>query len=745
MHFPKTLLATTIAGALAAPTTLAQEASDENLFTLEEIVVSARKIEESAQDIPVAINVMDSSTVEDLKIQGMTDVIKYTPGATFTSNFAGENNVSIRGISSGDNSASGSSGVLLMADNEVISRDFMYSGALFDIARVEVLRGPQGTTYGKNATGGVVHTLSNLPTDEFEATIKTTVGNYDLYGLETVINTPINENMASRVALYHQQREGYSEDSLTGKSVDDTDTQAIKGSLVWSPTDSVDLTFRAHWSKDNYDNPAPRKALDPSQPDVAIDPAIFVSTDVSNDPYEVRNSDNLFYDREIWGASVEAVIGFDGFDLTSITTYRNGEDDVRVDLFGSYEDLVVQNSTNDATTFSQEIRLDNAAHADELTWQTGFYYLSEKHDREETKEIFANNPGFTFIGLETHQNFTQESDGYSMGIFGEINYDLTELTRLTVGARYSYEQKDYDTTHQVTGGTFDIGPAVGAPFYIPFSSIFIDDASQPIDVSTDESWSSVTGKVSLSHQFQEDMIVYATLSNGFKAGGFNPEPANAEAVSPYDEETVVSIELGFKAELLDRRLRLNAAIFDSAYDDIQTEGFLPSGTLIVENAGEATIRGAEVEFTWLATENLTILGSYANYDATFDKLDNNPELEGEELVDVPRWTGHLGAIYEVNLDDSSSLRGRIDYRSRADTLTIRDAVVGDVERPGEDFFNASLSWMSADEAWNISLWGENLTDKAEIMVLGPSGLGTQPHVTYGAPRTYGISVTYSMK
>ncbi len=737
MQFSKSLLATAITSVLATPYALAESTTDTNSFTLEEIVVSARKIEESAQDIPVAINVMDDSAVNDLQIQTMTDVIKYTPGATFTSSFAGEPNVSIRGVSSGDNSASASSGVLLMVDNEVVSRDFMYSGALFDVSRVEILRGPQGTTYGKNATGGVVHTLSNLPTDEFEASIKSTVGSYDLLGLETVVSGPLSDEVLGRLAMYHQQRDGYSEDGLTGKSVDDTDTQALKGSLIWMPSDDVSLTFRGHWSKDNFDNPSPRKPLDPSQPDVFLDPSVHIGPDTSSDPYTVINSDDLFYDREIWGASVEAVVSFDSFDLTSITSYRNGEDSARVDLFGSNIDGVIQRSENDAHTFAQEIRLDNAAQGEALTWLTGLYYLEEEHERSQMTEVLT---GFPF-GLEMLQSFSQKSEGYSVGLFGEVNYDVTESTRLTAGLRYNYETKDYDVFHEITGGAFPI-PGGGG---LTLANIFIADPTQPVEGDTDESWNSVTGKVSLSHQLQEDVLVYGSIANGFKAGGFNPEPSNLEAIAPYDEETLVSVELGVKAELLDRRLRLNAAIFDSTYDDIQTSGFLPSGATIIENAGEATISGAEVEFTWLATENLTLMGSYANYESEYTKFENDTTLEGEVLADVPEWTGHLGAVYEIDLRDSSVARFRVDYRSRADVLAIRDNNAGDVKRPGEDIFNASLSWVSADEAWDVRLWGENLTDKAEITIAGPSSLGTQSHVSYAPPRTYGLSVIYNLR
>jgi iron complex outermembrane recepter protein len=738
--FHRTLLKTSLAAAIAASTNVhAQSVSDDQLFQLEEVVVTARKISESVQDIPVAVNVFDSQTAKDLNITSVKDMVEFTPGATFASSFPGEQRVSIRGVSSGDGSASGGAGVLMMVDEEVIARDFMYSSAAFDISRVEVLRGPQGTTYGRNAAGGVVHVLSNLPTEETEIFTKINVGNYDLLETEAVLSGALTENALGRVALYTQKKDGYSEDAFTGKSVDDSDTTALRGTLLLEPSDDVEVILRANWSKDNKDNPAPRKLRDADQPDSAFAPTLVLS-EPSTDPWKVSNSDGLYYDRDIWGLSATVNWSTENFDLTSITTYRQGEDDARVDLFGSSQDIVIQRSFNEAYTYSQEFRLSGSLDNAGIQWLTGLYYLHEDHERDEVREIFANDPAFSALGLELNQHFNQQNQGDSYGLFGEITYDLSDATSLSAGLRYSYDKKDYEVVHEM----IDFDPLSASALAQAIAASALEDPTQTLTGSADESWSSVTGKLSLIHQLSESSNIYVTVGNGTKSGGFNPEPFNLAALeASYDEETVLSMEVGFKSELLDNRLRLNAAIFDSSYEDIQTNAFLASGANIIENGGEATIRGFEVDFMWLLTERFSLVGSYANYDAKYDKriLDGD-DLSGEQLEEVPEWSGHLGAIYEYHLPSDDRLRVRVDYRSRSDVLGLRDANLGELDRGGKDIFNASVGWLSADDKWEVIAWGKNLGDQAEVLVTGPSSIFEQSRVTYGSPRTFGLSVAY---
>ena len=727
--FKKKLLATAIV--LVATSTTHVYAA------LEEIVVTARKVEESLQDVPVAVSAFSGNFVKDLKIGSIDETLAFVPGATLISSSPGEQTFSIRGVSSGAEGASTDSGVLVMVDNEVISRDFMRSAAMFDVARVEVLRGPQGTTYGRNATAGVMHVLNNTPTDEQSASVTVDVGDYNSYTIDGHINGAISENMLGRLSLHTSDRDGYTEDALTGDSLDDWQENALRAQLLFEPSDELSVLLRAHWSDEDGANPSPRKAYDSSISDnFRFDPNAAPYTEVSNDPWKVQNSSDLFYEREIKGLSAEVHWVLGGVNLTSVTAYRDAEDKVRVDLFGTPRDIVVQNSANDASTLSQEIRFDNAGADTGIHWLAGAFYLNEEHKRDETKDIlvgvtsvddtgFARRAGFDYT---SSQDFSQSNDTDSYGIFGEVNFDLGEKTAVSIGGRYSDDEKSYNVLHTAGG---------------PLAGLLIDEPV--VTTSITDSWSAATGKASVTHAITDSSMLYASYSTGYKSGGFNPEPGTLEAArTPFDEETVATFEIGAKTELFDDRLRLNVTVFDSDYEDIQVENFLPSGANIIANVAEASIKGIEVEYTWLATENFTLMGSYANYDheyGAFIDADGN-DLQGNPIANVPDWTMHASAIYTIPMGENS-LDLRLDYTNRSDIFDDPDPAEFQGIRFAEEMLNARATWNTADEDWQVSLWVKNLGDKGEVVNIGPRSIMQQRHVVYSPPRTMGVSVTYN--
>ena len=727
----KSLIAIAVASALV-PTASAQSGA-----VLEEVIVTARKVQESMQDVPVAVSSLSERFVKDLNIRSVAQTLDFIPGATYISSSPGEQTFSIRGVSSGAEGASADSGVLVMVDNEVISRDFMRSSAMYDVQRVEVLRGPQGTTYGRNSTGGVIHTLNNTPSQESSGSLALDVGNYGYYGIDGYVNGALSDTVSGRLSGRYSDREGYSEDALTGDDLDAWEDTALRGQLLFDASEELSVLVRAHWSDEDGDNPSPRKALDASLPDIfRFDPPAAPYAELSSDPWKVQNSDDLYYERNIWGLSAEVHWEIGGLNLTSLTTYRDADDEVRVDLFGTPRDMVVQNSENDATTWSQEFRLDNAGSGSKLTWVVGAFFLGEEHERSERKEILTGviavtplvpivDPGEPWT---TTQDFDQSNETDSIGLFGEVSYNLTENTALAVGGRYSYDEKSYDVFHTADG---------------PASILLIDEPV--VETSISEDWDAITGKVSLTHHFSDSTMIYASFSTGYKSGGFNPEPPTLEAAeTPFDEETVQTFEIGAKTQWLEDRLRVNVTAFDSTYDDIQAEFFSASGATIIENVAEASILGAELEVTWLVTDNFSLMGSTAIYDHEYENFidaDGN-DLSGNPIANVPDWTLNLSAIYSVPLK-SGDLDFRVDYRNRDDIYDDADTNKDTGVRPGEEIVHARVAWTSSDESWNVALWGKNLTDQEEIVNLGPRSIMSQRHVVYSPPRTYGVSLSYS--
>ncbi|MEH6550012.1 MAG: TonB-dependent receptor [Pseudomonadales bacterium] len=732
---------TVLAIAVAASTASFANAQDTGeSVKLEEVVVTARKVQESMQDIPIAMSAFSGDFVKDLNLRSIDETLAYVPGATMISSSPGEQTFSIRGISSGAEGAGSDSGVLVMVDNEVISRDFMRSAAMYDVQRVEVLRGPQGTTYGRNATAGVMHVLNNTPTGENSASLTAEVGNYNRRRIDGYINGSLNdtETVKGRLSLHGYERDGYTEDAITGDDLDGWEEFALRAQLLFEPSDELSILFRSHWSKEEANNPAPRKAYDPSlSDDFAFDPHAAPYTELSADPWKVENSDDLFYERDVKGLSAELHWDLDRLNFTSLTTYRDADDKVRVDLFGTPRDMVVQNSENDATTWSQEFRLDNAGSDTNLHWLAGLFYLNEQHDRDEVKDIlvdvisvddtgFAGQPGFDYTSW---QYFTQSNETDSFGVFGELVYSFGEKTDLTVGGRYSKDEKSYQVYHTAGGA---------------LAGLLIDE--DEVEASVEDSWSAATGRVSLTHKITDTSMLYASYSTGYKSGGFNPEPNNEEAaVTPFDEETVASFEIGAKTELFDDTLRLNVTLFDSDYDDIQIENHKPSGATIIANVAEASIKGIELEYTWLATDHFTLTGSYANYDAEYGSYVNEEEgddFSGNPIANVPKWTANVSAIYSIPLGDNS-LALRLDYTDRSDIHDDPDPEAYQSLRAAEEMIHARATWSSAADNWQVSLWGKNLANNAEMVNISPQSIMQQRHVVYAAPRTYGVSVTYN--
>jgi iron complex outermembrane receptor protein len=706
--------AVAIAAVIMAPLVQAE-------LVLEEITVTAQKMENNLQETPLAVTAVTGDILREQGTISVGELLSNIPGATYTNFSKTQQQLSIRGISSGGEGAAADSSSLTLIDGVVISRAFAHSANMFDVSRVEVLRGPQGTLYGKNAVGGLVHIITNKPTEETEGYLEVNLGNYDAYSIEGAISGSLSDSVQGRLSIHADERDGYTEDRNTGKELDNVENYSARVQLAFNPSDTLSVLLRADYSRDN-DDAVPRKPVNPREP---YDSPFTSYTDGSSDPWDVENSDRSFFmDRTIWGASAEIQWELANHTLTSITAYRDANNEAIVDNFGSPDAIVWSFEDNDSDQFSQELRLDNTKNADKLRWQVGVYLIQEDIERNDGRIIFAEDPGF-----RTDQASIQEVETLSWGVFGQGTYSLSDDTDLTVGLRYSNDDKDFELFHAAVG---------------PFAGLLLDEV--PVIADTDESWDAITGVITLDHRLNEDTMVYATASQGYKAGGFNGEASTNEAASiPYDEENVINYELGLKAELLNKRLRVNAALFTMDYEDIQVETFRAgSANVFIDNAGEASIDGLELELTALLSENFSLFASYAVMDATYDKFDSTgDDFSGNRMANSPEWTATLAAVYERALSDGSVIRIRADYRGRSDIADSPDEDDEDQYRNSVDIFGLRMAWISSDQNWEVAAWGRNLTDKEEILQISPAAFMTQPVGVRGAPRTYGLSVKRS--
>lgn len=687
-----------------------------------EVIVTAQRRTESLQNVPLAITAIGGDDIAERGLTDVRDILALTPGATFTSYNAAEPVLSVRGISSGGEGAASDSGVLMLVDGEVISRDFMRSAPVFDVERVEVLRGPQGTTYGRNATGGVFHVISRRPGNDAGGEVRIEAGNYGNAKIDAGFDNPIGPNTRSRLAVQFTRRDGFSEDVATGRDVDDRQSIAGRFTLVHDFGSDVRSTLRIHGSRERHGDTSPLKAYDPTLP-VIGQPFSPPYTEPTMDKYKiVTTPGGSFFDRDIWGLSHELRVDTAGFGVTSLTSYRDGDNHFFQSSPLAYNNLDVRNR---AKVFSQELRVESNA-SDNLYWVAGLFYLDER-----LRYGFDRFGGAASNFGPTAQQLRQVSKGRGFGIFGEIKWDIVPTVSLTVGGRYSHDKKKFAIDSRAQG---------------PFAEFFVEDPSRPLIANVSDSWGKPTGRVSLQYRPSEAFMVYGSVSQGYKSGGFNSEPLNlVAATTPFDEETVFNVEAGVRAQLFDKRVRLNVTGFRMRYSDIQVSAFNANSIEITSNAAKATIKGVEVEAVARPSRYFTFSLGAARYDAEFDKyidLDGD-DLSGTRLAKTPKWTLAMSAVADTPvINDAGRLQLRADYATRSSVANDAPADREFGIRQGKDIVDLRLAWIPTSDKWEVAAFVRNLLDQAEKQYIFPQGILSQRFVSYGPPRTWGASVSF---
>lgn len=801
MKNKKSLLATMAAFLFSsgAPAALAQDQNVDNAMnssSLEEIIVSARRYEENLQNTPVSVNAMTEKFLEDQGISTVNDVLLNSPGASFTQFNKMQSEYGLRGVSSQTEGASGDSSVSTVIDNVVVSKDFMKNPAFYDMQRVEVLRGPQGTAFGRNASSGLVHLITAKPQEEYAAGVTVDLGSHGKQGFQGYVTGSLSDTTQGRLAVNFDTFDGYTKDTRLGGNLGGEENYSIRGSLIINPSDTVQIYLKAEYNKDDDDSPAVRKGKDCSIPYQSAGASSVVGapqpgwvengsfTD-SCDPWETQISDRSFSDfyleREIVNLTAEINWEFgDGLALTSVTGLLDGQSDYVIDAHGGPNNSMFQDTVNDAEMFSQEVRIDNFASDSEVNWLVGVYFMTDEHSRLDQNIFFAENsakgppgggggtpmgvtdPAGGFFRPETRDIKDGFSETDSLGIFGEVTYDISDRLNVTAGVRYSKDDKNYSIAHYGYGwggileGLTD-GTQSPCGFAPPADKFYCGSAAAPVGfqtpVTTDDSWQNVSGKLSFSYELSDDKMAYLLLSQGYKTGGFQPEPVNpTAALISFDEETVDNFELGFKGDFGDS-VRLNVSAFYTEYDDLQLFLFktTPSGEFFqaAENAASVEIKGIEADFIWAATENLRFSGGLSLIDSELvDALIDTDsdgvaeDFSGTRPDNTAKWTNTLVVDYDIPLDTGALLSLRADWRGNSDVF---DDIGEQADRKHDSYHvvGARASWISADADWSVALWAKNIFEEEYTVNVGPA----QPNINqlnfaFGAPRTLGATVKY---
>jgi iron complex outermembrane recepter protein len=692
---------------------------ESNSLRLEEIVITAQKREESLQDVPISVAAFSAKNIKQLGAADTMGLDGYIPNVVLDNGDSDAvKNISIRGISSSARNVGQETGFGVYLDGVYMGRAEAYSQQLPDIERVEVLRGPQGTLFGKNVIAGAMSLTTKKPSDELEGQIMTQVSNNETKRLSGYVSGPLIEDMlAGKVSLSLGESNGYGSNVWDGSDLGSYEYEQVRLQLRATPLEQLEVLFSA----DYYD-----KEYIPYLSDVVFSAAGLgvVPGDYTSNEVVAANNKNISY-TDNKGVSLQIDYSLaDEYQLTSITAYResgygpNYQDNARIGL-----DIFYTLYENNSDYLSQELRLASPK-GETFDFVAGVYYINQNssaitpfivgNDFEAFTGIPAN--GATFLT-------TPEIETTSYAAFVNSNYYFFDDFTLNVGLRYTSEKKDAFFIQQ---GIMPFIPDIG-----PITDDYSDNVLSPT--------------LSVSYQLDDDIMMYARFSSGYKSGGFNADNISSTDNFGFEAEFVNNYEVGSKSFFFDRRLRLNTALFYMDYEDLQVTQFdQASNSNYISNAATATIAGLELEMTALPLDGLEISASLGLLDATFDEYIDSfgNDLSGNSLVRAPKTNASLIAEYTIPVSDQFELliQGDMTYRDEREGLASND--------PGSllesyTLFNAKIALVS--ERFDIELWGRNLDDKRYTLtrftrsklVLGYS----ESTVSYAPPRSYGISAT----
>lgn len=763
---------------------LAQTATSDG--TLEEIIVTSRRYAESLHDAPVAVSVLTSDYMNNSRVTKADDIMEVTPGATWESFSKMQPVASIRGIiAPTPGNASSEASIQTVSDNVVITKDSMKYPTLYDMNRVEVMRGPQGTAFGRNASVGLIHFISNRPSqDQSGARITASYGSRDLAEVDGFITGAFTDSISARLAFNYDYHDGDMESMSTGRGLDGDSNRAARGSIVFEPGEVFSAYVKLEYSQDRDEAPVRhgyfqpdsqwtcdnrayvygRGDVDPGWPDTANPPPSpagqYAETwfDDCDSPFLTEisgeDSDVSFHtDRNILTASAELTWAFSNdLTLTSITGYLDGDTDSLMDLVGTTNDVAWQEVSNDATSFSTELRLDNVGSDSRLRWLAGLYYMTDEEDRFE-QNIFqprdARPPPPAFW-TETHMGTLANNVTDSYSVFGEISFDIGENATLTYGGRYVNDEKSYlygvrawGTNRQISGVP-GVGPgidgvaAVCRPNTIGPPDPTCGSESSPLGFSdhpVNDSWSDYISKLSLTYAINDNLNIYGLYSEGFKSGTFQPDARSMTTADVVVEpESTQNFEVGLKGD--SDRFRYAITAFYMDVQDVQTINLIQVAggfTGLITNVGSVESLGLELEGTWLISDNFLVSATYAKIDAEMkDTLDPDGiidpdtgevyDLTGARPAGAPEYTFTLFGEYTAHLGNGSSMLFRADVRSRSDVFNQTSSRFFDPQlrlRPQVTNVGARITWVSASDRISVSAWGKNVFEGIDIENFGP--------------------------
>lgn len=702
---------------------------------LEEIVVTAQKREERLQDVPVAISAVSGADLAASRVTDLYTLAARVPWVNMTQDSAVSQQLNIRGVVSVKlNDASAEPSVGLFVDEVYIPRMGSAFTDFFDLERIEVIRGPQGVLLGKNVVGGALSVVTAKPSFTTSGGLTASFGNFDSLMANGYVTGALSDNIAARAAFQVRDHSGYNRNVLLKRDLDDLESYQARVQFLY---ENADQQLRALLSLDyghDESNGTIRAAID--DPAIPGTGSLGAYRDANGlHPREDMSPQAEYVKRRSVGASLR--VDWDGLEsatLTSITAFRDSKAEWGYNQigFGSPPSIVdtFVFQTETPQTFSQELRLTSDSDATGLDWLIGAYY---EHDDVGRPYQHIASTDSTLAVFSGHSYYDASAKVDTAALFGQLGYEFDNGLKLTGGLRYLRDEKSgrKDVTCIDDGGD---GSCV-TPLRGPTGTHWVANYGK--------TWDAVTGQGVIEYKFDDSVMVYGSIAQGFKGGGWDFIPPTPEAATiAFDPEHVINYELGLKSDYLEQRLRLNTALFYMDYSDLQAQRTdLTCLCLITSNAGSARIRGIELEVTAAATRHLTLNAAVTALDPEYLDYDDKAGhvYDGNTMQRTPKFKYNVGLVYAADVGSwPAGLEARVNYTHQSKIYWGPDNVSYE---PGYGLLDASFRLQPPGRDWAVTLWGKNLADELYSQ-LGLPFLGDLVEV-WGPPRTYGLDVTFS--
>jgi len=722
-------IAAAVSAILCSATATATPEPQEVSLALEEIIVTAERRESNVQDVPAAVSAFDSVELERRQARNVIDVMTNVPNLMVSNNpgQATSTTIFLRGIGSTESIVTLDTAIGFYLDDVYFARQGVNNLSMFDVERVEVLRGPQGTLYGRNTSGGAVRVITKRPDGEFGGLVEGTFGEYDRWSLKGSLNVPFSENFQGRFNVFGEGGDGYVRNVVLNRDVNDRDNKGARAALRWTPSDAVEVNFAYDYYRAETDGVYGYDIAGLVRPAA---PDYFISTS-GDDTFSIGRTDG-------GSLTVDWAIN-DSLDFTAITGFRNIYQKWALDFTDQPVPIFKLWTINDTDQISQEFRLSGDAFNSRLKYVVGaFYYDEESYSFIGDQINLLLSPGADFadpsddirLPLPFFRRY-YDVDVKSYAAFAEINYDLTERLTLNLGGRYTKDEKSLEID-QFIGGDFGFTAPGGIPGY---NTASLEAAGIPMDIDDDD----FSIKVGLQYQFTPDVQGYFSYAQGYKSGGWSARTNNPSEFVVFDPEYLDSYELGLKTTVLDGRARLNTTVYYYDYQDFFATATGTAGNFIVATQ-DAEFYGVEFEATARLTGQIDLFAAIGWQDGEYKNVEDDVfgTSIGEEPQRLPQWTTKVGATWLKPVGASNAVRVTVDYNFLEDHYTnLQNSPLG--ASGNVELWNALAAYEIDDGRYTVSASCKNCFDNQYLaQSFDFAGIGfiqTYP----GAPREWLLS------